>query len=105
MENAINQAVKEISDKLKFEAKNREELSRKEFDGERNVLSARNEALEKSSKELNAANLKLAQQLETAYQKVQEIAEKTVEATSQSKSLAELQKLLIEQSRKSGDKT
>ena len=104
LENAVNQAVQEIGDKLKLEAKNREELSRKEFDGERNVLAAKNEALEKSSKDLNAANLKLAQQLETAYQKVQEIAEKTVEATSQSKSLAELQKLLIEQSRKSGEK-
>ena len=41
------------------------------------------------------------QQLEAAYQKVQDIAEKTVEGTSQSKSLADLQKLLIEQSRKS----
>ena len=48
---------------------------------------------------------KLAQQLEAAYQKVQDIAEKTVEGTSQSKSLADLQKLLIEQSRKgTGDK-
>jgi len=39
-----------------------------------------------------------------AYQKVQDIAEKTVEGTSQSKSLADLQKLLIEQSRKAVEK-
>jgi len=49
---------------------------------------------------LLAANTKLAQQLEAAYQKVQDIAEKTVEGTSQAKSLADLQKLLIEQGRK-----
>lgn len=104
LENAVNQAVKEISDKLKLEAKNREDLSRKEFEGERNVLAAKNEALEKSGKDLISANMKLAQQLEAAYQKVQDIAEKTVEGTSQSKSLADLQKLLIEQSRKSGEK-
>ena len=105
LENTLNQAVKEASDKLKLEAKNREELFRKEFEGERNVLTARNESLERACKDLNAANLKLAQQLEAAYQKVQIIAEKTVEGTSQSKSLADLQKLLIEQSRKgTGDK-
>ena len=100
LEAALNAAVKEASDKLKLEAKNREELLRKEFEGERNVLNARNEALERACKDLNAANVKLAQQLEAAYQKVQIIAEKTVEGTSQSRSLAELQKLLIEQSRK-----
>jgi hypothetical protein len=101
LEAALNAAVKEAGDKLKLEAKNREELFRKEFEGERNVLNARNEALERACKDLNAANVKLAQQLEAAYQKVQIIAEKTVEGTSQSRSLAELQKLLIEQSRKS----
>jgi hypothetical protein len=104
LESAVNQAVKEISDRLKLEAKNREELLRKEFEGERNVLAAKNESFEKSGKDLVAANVKLAQQLETAYQKVQIIAEKTVEGTSQSRSLADLQKLLIEQSRKSADK-
>lgn len=105
LENAVNQAVKDITDKLKLEAKNREELSRKEFEGERNVLTAKNESLEKAGKDLSAANMKLAQQLEAAYQKVQDIAEKTVEGTSQSKSLADLQKLLIEQSRKTGEKS
>jgi hypothetical protein len=100
LETAVNQAVKEASEKLKLEAKNREDLLRKEFEGERNVLTARNDSLERAYKDLNAANVKLSQQLEAAYQKVQIIAEKTVEGTSQSKSLAELQKLLIEQSRK-----
>jgi hypothetical protein len=101
-ETAVNQAVKEASERLELEAKNREELSRKEFEGERNVLVARNESLEKASKDLVTANAKLAQQLEAAYQKVQDIAQKTVEGTSQSRSLADLQKLLIERSRKGG---
>jgi hypothetical protein len=104
LENAVNQAVKDISERLKLEAKNREELARKEFEGERNVLAAKNESLERGAKDLSAANAKLAQQLEAAYQKVQDIAEKTVEGTSQSKSLADLQKLLIEQSRKGSEK-
>jgi hypothetical protein len=38
--------------------------------------------------------------LEAAYQKVQEIAQKTVEGTSQYKSFSELQRLLLEQARK-----
>jgi hypothetical protein len=45
---------------------------------------------------------KLSRQLEAAYQKVQEIAEKAIEGSSQSKSFAELQKLLADQSRKIG---
>ena len=56
--------------------------------------------MEKVNKDLFASNSKLAQQLEAAYQKVQDIAEKTVEGSSQSKSLADLQRLLVEQSRK-----
>jgi hypothetical protein len=104
LENAVNQAVKEISDRIRLESKNREDLARKEFEGERNVLAAKNESLEKSGKDLIAANAKLAQQLEAAYQKVQDIAEKTVEGSSQSKSLADLQKLFIEQSRKGAEK-
>jgi len=100
LETAVGQAVKEATDRLKLEAKNREELLRKEFEGERNVLAARNEAFERANKDLVAANTKLAQQLEAAYQKVQIIAEKTVEGSSQSRSLAELQKLLVEQGRK-----
>ena len=100
LETAVGQAVKETTDRLKLEAKNREELLRKEFEGERNVLAARNESFERTNKDLLAANTKLAQQLEAAYQKVQIIAEKTVEGSSQSRSLADLQKLLVEQGRK-----
>ena len=101
LESAVDKAVKEAADRLKVEAKNREELLRKEFDGERNVFAARTEALEKMNKDLSDQSAKLSKQLEAAYQKVQEIAEKAIEGSSQAKSLADLQKLLAEQSRKS----
>ena len=101
LESAVDKAVKEAADRLKVEAKSREELLRKEFDGERNVFAARTEALEKMNKDLTDQSAKLSKQLEAAYQKVQEIAEKAIEGSSQSKSLADLQKLLAEQSRKS----
>jgi hypothetical protein len=101
VESALDKAVREAADRLKAEAKNREELLRKEFDGERNVFAARTEALEKMNKDLSDQSAKLSKQLEAAYQKVQEIAEKAIEGSSQSKSLADLQKLLAEQSRKS----
>ncbi len=100
LESAVEKAVKEVTDRLKLEAKNREELLRKEFEGERNVSVARIEALEKMAKDLSDQSAKLSKQLENAYQKVQEIAEKAIEGSSQAKSLADLQKLLAEQSRK-----
>ncbi|MEK7686300.1 MAG: hypothetical protein AAB466_12850 [Verrucomicrobiota bacterium] len=101
LEAAVEKAVKEATEKLKSDAKNREDLLRKEYDGERNVSVARIESLEKGVKDLADQNAKLSRQLELAYQKVQEIAEKAIEGSSQSKSLADLQKLLAEQARKS----
>ncbi len=100
LESAVAKAVKEVTDRLTLESKNRDELLRKEFEGQRNVSVARIEALEKMAKDLSDQNGKLSKQLEIAYQKVQEIAEKAIEGSSQAKSLADLQKLLAEQSRK-----
>jgi hypothetical protein len=104
LETAVDKAVKETADRLKLEAKNREDLLKKEFEGERNVFTTRIESLEKLVKDLAEHNARLNKQLEAAYQKVQEIAEKTVESAGQSKSLADLQKLLVEQGRKAADK-
>lgn len=104
LEAAVDKAVKEATDKLKLEAKNREDLLKKESEGERNVLATRIESLEKLAKDLAEQNGRLNKQLEAAYQKVQEIAEKTVESAGQSRTLADLQKLLVEQGRKTGEK-
>ena len=100
METAVAKAIKETTEKLNLEAKNREELQRKEFVGERNVLATRIESLEKSVKEQNEQISKLSQQLEKAYQQVQEIAVKTIEGSSTIKSFANLQQWISEQTRK-----
>lgn len=78
MEASINKAIKETKERLLSEANNREELLKKTFDGERNVLNATVEALERTTKEQKEQILRLSQQLEKAYQKIEDIAVKTV---------------------------
>lgn len=98
-EAAVSRAVKDVSERLKSEAKNREELLKREYDGERNVLTTRIAALEKTVEQQNEHIAKLSQQIELAYQKVQDIALKAVEGSSAYKSLAGLQQMLSEQIR------
>ena len=100
LEAAVDKAVKEVGEKLKLESKNREELLKKEYDGDRNVLTTQIQSLEKVTKEQAERINKLSQQLEAAYQKVQAIAEKAIEGSSNSKAFADLQKLLADHGRK-----
>jgi hypothetical protein len=100
LEAAVSKAVKETTDRVSLEAKNREELVKREFIGERNVLTTRIESLEKIVKEQSEQIAKLTQQLEKAYQQVQEIAVKTIEGSSTIKSFANLQQWISEQTRK-----
>ena len=100
METAINKAVKETSERINLETKSRAELLEKEFDGQRNVLSTRIESLDKTVREQSEQIAKLSQQLEKAYQKVQDIALKAVEGSSNLKSFASFQQLSNEQTRK-----
>jgi hypothetical protein len=100
MEQAVNTAVKETTERITGEAKNKEELTRKEFDGQRNVLTTRIESLEKTVKEQSVQITNLSEQLEKSYQKVQDIAVKSVEGSSNLKSLTSLQQLVTEQTRK-----
>ncbi|MFH0812796.1 MAG: hypothetical protein V2A69_08150 [Pseudomonadota bacterium] len=97
METAIAKAIKETSERLTLEAKNREEFLKKEFEGERNVLKTRIESLEKTVKEQSEQISRLSQQMEAAYQKVQDIAVKTVEGSSGVKAYTSFQQLLNEQ--------
>ncbi|PIP08716.1 MAG: hypothetical protein COX51_02970 [Syntrophobacteraceae bacterium CG23_combo_of_CG06-09_8_20_14_all_50_8] len=101
LDTAVGRAVKETSERLLMEAKNREELLKKESEGERNVFNARIESLEKTAKEQGERISLLTKQLEAAYQKVQDIAVKTVEGASNFKSVASLQQILGDQMRKS----
>ena len=98
---AVSKAVNEITQKLNLEAKNREELQKKDFVGEKNVLTTRIEALEKMVKEQNEKIAKLSQQLEKAYQQVQDIAVKTIEGSSNIMPFASLQQWISEQVKKS----
>ena len=105
LQSAVNQAVKEAIQRVESEAKNREELLKKEFDGERNVLNTRIESLEKTVTEQNEQIAKLSQQVEKSYSQVQDIAIKAIEGTSRSQPLANLQQLMAEQARKQSPET
>jgi hypothetical protein len=100
LEAAVNKAVKDTSERLNLEAKNKEELLKKEFTGEKNVLTTRIESLEKTAKEQSAQVAGLTQFLEKANQKVQEIAVKALESSAAAKSFASLQQLVSEQMKK-----
>lgn len=100
LEATVKKTVETEVDRVQREAKSREELSKKEFNGERNVLTTRIESFERTMKEQNEQIAKLSQQLEKAYSQVQDIAVKTVEGSSNVKSLTSLQQLMVEQSRK-----
>lgn len=101
IEAATGKAVKETTERLNLESKNREELLKKEFAGEKNVLVTRIESLEKLVKEQGEQIARLNVQLEKAYQQVQDIAVKTIEGASSVKSLANLQQWVTEQMKKS----
>ena len=105
LESAVKQAVKEAVQRVELEAKNREELLTKEFDGERNVLNTRIESLEKTAAEQNEQIAKLSQQVEKSYSQVQDIATKAIEGTSRSQHLTDLQQLMAEQARKQSPET
>jgi len=92
---AVNRAIKETAERINLETKNKVELQTKEFDGERKVLTTRIESLEKTVKEQNQQIAHLSQQLEKAYQKVQDIAVKAVEGSSS----RNLHQLIREQSK------
>jgi len=100
IESAVAKAVKETTERINLEAKNREEIQKKEFLGEKNVLSTRIESLEKIVKEQSEQISRLNQQLEKAYQQVQDIAVKTIEGASSMRSLSNIQQWINEQMRK-----
>ncbi|UCG14426.1 MAG: hypothetical protein JSU72_08235, partial [Deltaproteobacteria bacterium] len=100
IEKAVSNAVKEATDRIKMDAKNKDDLLRKEFEGERTALKTRLESLEKATGEQNDRIAKLTEQLEQSYQKVQDIAVKAVEGSGGFKSLSSIQQLIDEQMKK-----
>jgi hypothetical protein len=100
LEAAVAKAVAEVRDRMGADAKTREEMLKKEFLGEKNVLTTRVTGLEQTAKEQADRIAKLQLQAEKAYQQVQEIAVRAVEGSAQSKQLASLQQMLTDQGRK-----
>jgi hypothetical protein len=100
LDETVKKAVGDISERLRTQAKMELELLKKEYAGERNVLSTRIEALEKALQEQSDRAAALSQQVEKAYAQVQDVAVKAIDGSSQSKSFASLQQLMVEQSRK-----
>lgn len=78
LEEAVKKAVRETTERLSAEAAKNEELLRKTFEGEKNVLSTRIAALEQVAADQKKQIDLLASQLDKAYGKVQDIAVKAV---------------------------
>jgi hypothetical protein len=100
MEASVSKAVKEIHEKLQTVAKNQIDLTNKQFEGERNVLTTRIESLQATVKQQADQIAKLTQHQEMAYEKIQNIALKAIEGSSNVKSSAALQQTLTEHLKK-----
>lgn len=78
----VAKAVQGTSERLKSDAKNSEELLRREFNGEKNVLLSKIESLQQSVKEQAQQIAKISGQLEKSYGQVQDIAIKAIEGSA-----------------------
>lgn len=97
---AVAKALKESNERARTDVAAREELLKRDFAGERNVLTTRIAALERTVTEQAEQITRFAAQAEKAYTQVQEIAVRAIEGSSAAKSLAGLQQMLSEQSRR-----
>lgn len=100
LEAAVARAVKEVTTRLQQESAAREELLKREFAGEKNVLTTRITSLEKTAAEQSEQIGRLLQQADKAYGQVQEIAVRAIEGSANAKQLANLQQMLADQGRK-----
>jgi len=100
METTVSQAVKDATDRLTYTSKSKEELMKKEFEGEKNVLNTRIQALEKMTKDQSEQITRLTGQLDKAYQKIEDVAVKTIEGSSNLQTLTSLQHMLGDQFKK-----
>ena len=95
-EEALKEAIQETTERLQADYSAKETLFKKEFDGERNVLSARIQALQETVKAQNGQIARLIQQMEKAAVQVQDIAVKAVEGSSHSKLFDRMESMLQE---------
>jgi hypothetical protein len=97
---AVAAATKDATERIQREAKYQQDLVQKEFDGQKNVLTARIQSLEKTVKEQADQLAKLSQQQEAAYQKIQDVAVKAIEGASKLGSFGGLLHTLKEQTKR-----
>jgi hypothetical protein len=87
-DSAVQKAAQSVTERLKAEAKTAEELLRREFTGEKNVLLSKIESLQQTVKEQAQQVNKISAQLEKSYGQVQDIAVKAIEGSAVMKGLA-----------------
>ncbi len=85
---AVQNAIRETTQRLAAEAVAREELLKRDFAGEKNVLLTRVAALESTLLEQTDRIVRLTQQADKAYGQVQDIAVKALEGTANFKAFA-----------------
>lgn len=78
LEAAVNKAIKDCSEKFKIEKKKDEDILNQLFEAERQALNTKIESLTKTIEEQNKQIIRLSGQLDSAYQKIQNIAVKTI---------------------------
>jgi hypothetical protein len=101
---AVARAVKDATARLQQDSTAREELLKREFAGEKNVLTTRITSLEKTVAEQNEQIARLLTQSEKAYGQVQEIAVRAIEGSASAKQLTNLQQMLADQARKGSER-
>jgi DNA repair exonuclease SbcCD ATPase subunit len=97
---AETKAVERETRQLRADAKNTEELLKRDFAAERNTLSTRVAGLEATLTERDARIEKLLQQVERAQAQVHETALRSIEGASSTRTLGELQQRLVDSARK-----
>ena len=102
LEAVTARAVKDATTRLQQDAAASQELLKREFAGEKNVLTTRIHSLEQAVKDQSEQIARLLGQSEKAYGQVQEIAVRAIEGSTSAKQLANLQQMLADQSRKGG---
>ncbi len=96
LKEAVDKAIQETTARLQAEFKSKEDLLRKEYEGERNVLTTKIQSLEKLVSEQEKKIAQLSSKLDQAYQKIQDVAIKAIDGAASLKSFNELQKILSE---------
>ena len=89
LDDAVTRAVQETTERLERERSFAVDLLKKEFDGERNVLNSRIDALRETAEKQAEQLARASQQLEHSYGQVQDIALKAIEGSAVSRSGAQ----------------